>query len=130
MTKPHRALCAELTAALNDWQWETGDDRYAALIARARAALAQPELPPSYIDAEHTDLSPAAQAVLDAFTGNDTIHGLHLMTPRLAAVLRAAAGCVPKEEWGGENYATGFRDGIAFSCQFLHELAAELEVEA
>ena len=79
-------------------------------------------------------LSPAAQAVLDAFTGNDTIHGLHLMTPRplerLAAVLRAAAGCVPKEEWGGENYATGFRDGIAFSCQFLHELAAELEVEA
>ena len=75
-------------------------------------------------------LSPAAQAVLDAFTGNDTIHGLHLMTPRLTAVLRAAAGCVPKEEWGGENYATGFRDGIAFSCQFLHELAAELEVEA
>jgi hypothetical protein len=36
-------------------------------------------------------LSPAAQAVLDAFTGNDTIYGLHLMTPRLAAALRAAA---------------------------------------
>ena len=36
-------------------------------------------------------LSPAAHAVLDAFTGNDTIHGLHLMTPRLAAALRAAA---------------------------------------
>ena len=38
-----------------------------------------------------TDLSPAAQAVLDAFTGKDTIHGLHLMTPRLAAALRAVA---------------------------------------
>jgi hypothetical protein len=38
-----------------------------------------------------TDLSPAAQTVLAAFTGNDTIHGLHLMTPRLAAALRAAA---------------------------------------
>ena len=41
MTKPHRALCANLTAALNDWQCETGDDRYAALIARARALLDQ-----------------------------------------------------------------------------------------
>jgi hypothetical protein len=38
-----------------------------------------------------TDLSPQAQAVLDAFTGNDTIHWFHLMTPRLAAALRAAA---------------------------------------
>ena len=37
------------------------------------------------------NLSPAAQAVLDAFTGSDTIHGLHLMTPRLAAALVAAA---------------------------------------
>ena len=77
-----------------------------------------------------TNLSPAAQAVLDAFTGNDTIHGLQLMTPRLAAALRTAAGCVPKEKWGGENYATGFSDGIAFGCQFLHELAAELEGNA
>tara|TARA_R110000868_G_scaffold114045_1_gene306007 strand:+ start:62 stop:310 length:249 start_codon:yes stop_codon:yes gene_type:complete len=38
-----------------------------------------------------TNLSPAAQAVLDAFTDSDTIHGLHLMTPRLAAALRAVA---------------------------------------
>ena len=36
-----------------------------------------------------TTLSPAATAVLDAFTDSDTIHGLHLMTPRLAAALRA-----------------------------------------
>ena len=38
-----------------------------------------------------TELSPAAQAVLGAFTGDDTIYGLHLMTFRLAAALRAAA---------------------------------------
>jgi hypothetical protein len=43
MTDTYRALCANLTAALNDWQCETGDDRYAALITRARAELAQPE---------------------------------------------------------------------------------------
>ena len=43
--RDYRALCANLTAALNDWQCETGDDRYAALINRARAALAQPEPP-------------------------------------------------------------------------------------
>jgi hypothetical protein len=43
MADTFRALCANLTAALNDWQCETGDDRYAALINRARAALAQPE---------------------------------------------------------------------------------------
>ena len=43
MTDTFRALCANLTAALNDWQCETGDDRYAALINRTRAALAQPE---------------------------------------------------------------------------------------
>jgi hypothetical protein len=49
------------------------------------------------------------------------------MTELSPAALRAAAGCVPKKEWGGENYATGFSHGIAFSCQFLRELAAELD---
>lgn len=43
MTNPYRDLCANLTAALNDWQCETGDDRYKGLIARARALLAEPE---------------------------------------------------------------------------------------
>jgi hypothetical protein len=44
MTNPdYRALCANLTAALNDWQCRTDDDGYAALIDCARAALAQPE---------------------------------------------------------------------------------------
>ena len=68
-------------------------------------------------------LSPAAQAVLDAAFAQDHPHD----HPSLAAALRTAAGCVPKENWGGENYATGFHDGIAFGCQFLHELANELE---
>jgi len=70
-----------------------------------------------------------ALAVYTAFNRIGLHNGPSFETDRkaLAAALRAAAGCVPKEEWGGENYATGFRDGIAFSCQFLHELAAELE---
>ena len=73
-------------------------------------------------------LSPAAEAVFTAILNvKDNINPRHRIA---AAALRAAAGCVPKEEWGGENYATGLRDGIAFSCQFLRELAAELEVEA
>ena len=46
MTDQFRALCANLTAALNDWQCETGDDRYEGLIDRARAALAdEPAVP-------------------------------------------------------------------------------------
>ena len=43
MTNPdYHALCANLTAALIDWQCETGDDRYADLINCARALLDQP----------------------------------------------------------------------------------------
>ena len=45
MSTDYRALCAVLTAALLDWQCETGDDRYAALINRARALLDQPVAP-------------------------------------------------------------------------------------
>jgi hypothetical protein len=71
-------------------------------------------------------LSPAAQAVLDA-TYREMDYAPRRHVQWAAAALRAAAGCVPKENWGGENYATGFRDGIAFGCQFLHELANELE---
>jgi len=75
-----------------------------------------------------TDLSPAAQVVWDAWNDAYEAQGpLEDMGQPIAAALRAAAGSVPKEECGGENYATGFRNGIAFSCQFLHELAAELE---
>ena len=48
-------------------------------------------------------LSRRTQAVLDAFTGNDTIHGLHLMTPRLAAALRAAADQVAPADPCGDD---------------------------
>jgi hypothetical protein len=51
-----------------------------------------------------SDLSPTTQAVLDAFIGENKIYGLHLMTPKLAAALRAAADQVvppqQKTPWG------------------------------
>ena len=73
-------------------------------------------------------LSPAAQAVLDAFTGNDTIHGLHLMTPRLAAALRAAADqVVPAEDegvylvpWNFTEHSYLSIDDIHDECNHLH----------
>jgi len=73
------------------------------------------------------DLSPAARAVLDAmYQVNMDFSGESAQLA--AAALRAVAGSVPKDSRGDvENYATGFRDGIAFSCQFLDELAAELD---
>ena len=44
---PFRSLCANLTIALNDWQHESGDDRYADLIDRARTALAEQPVTPT-----------------------------------------------------------------------------------
>ena len=72
-------------------------------------------------------LSPAAQAVLDAFTGNDTIHGFHLMTPRIAAALRAAADQVaPSDAMEPRNSLP-----MAIECQRIRAellaIAAELE---
>jgi hypothetical protein len=65
-------------------------------------------------------LSPAAQSVLDAFTGNDTIHGLHLMTPRLAAALEAAADQAVPEVCFESDDITEIRDALL-------TIAAELE---
>jgi hypothetical protein len=120
-----RTLCADLLqleqeqpAEYTDWK-----KRWNAAVARARTALSQPE-PVAPTASDVTELSPVAQAVKDAAYTLPIGSGLR---SRIAAALRAAAGCVPKGDWGGENYATGFRDGIAFSCQFLHELAAELD---
>ena len=96
MTTDYRALCANLTAALNDWQCETGDDRYAALIARARAALAQPE-PVAPTDEElegmwieqygYTDYSPA----MSIFWFKDAARAVLARwgTPAIAAELKA-----------------------------------------
>ena len=76
------------------------------------------------------NLSPATAAVLDAFTGNDTIHGLHLMTPRLAAALRAAAGqVVPKDAdpvWGTADDWAKWRARDDVRDELL-AIAAELE---
>ena len=77
-----------------------------------------------------TNLSLAAQAVLDAFTDSDTIHGLQLMTPRLAAALRAAADQVVPEEplYGGDQRWMYERDIRQASRKKLLAIAAELEV--
>jgi hypothetical protein len=76
-------------------------------------------------------LSPTAQAVMDAFIA-EPVNSRQVCDGRtaqvkLAAALIAAAGNVPKDSFGCENYATGFTHGIRFSCQFLHDLAAELK---
>ena len=70
-----------------------------------------------------------AQAVLDAFTGNDTIHGLHLMTPRLAAALRAAADQVVPEEANavGDEHDGARHDQWMRIRYKLLAIAAELE---
>ncbi len=77
--------------------------------------------------------SPPAQAVWDAAWTNCPVQCGDIEGTRrsqIAAALIAAAGTVPKEAFGCENYATGFTHGIRFSCQFLHDLAAELEQAA
>ena len=75
------------------------------------------------------NLSPAAQAVLDAFTGNDTIHGLHLMTPRLAAALLAVADQVVPEQ-GCPIYGLTERGNERQQVrEEILSIAAELESE-
>jgi hypothetical protein len=77
-------------------------------------------------------LSPAAQAVLDAFLDTAVDAGNYYATRscQIAAALRAAAGPVPGEPSVSGNYAAGFHYGIVFGCQFLHDIAAELEQAA
>jgi hypothetical protein len=81
-----------------------------------------------------TELSPAAQAVLDAFAGNDTIHGLHLMTPRLAAALRAAAdqvvppsGLPSKSTKERSLYIEGYKDSGLRVREKLLAIVTELK---
>ena len=74
-----------------------------------------------------TNLSPAAQAVLDAFTDSDTIHGLHLMTPRLAAALVAVADQVVPEQ-GCQIYGLTERENERQQVrEEILSIAAELE---
>ena len=74
-----------------------------------------------------TDLSPAAQAVLDAFTGDDTIYGLHLMTPRLAAALWAAAERNEYKPDMRDEMEVMFSEGWNSHRKELLAIAAELE---
>ena len=76
-----------------------------------------------------TDLSPAAQAVLDAFfTGDWQDEPLH---PNIAAALRAAADQVVPEEplYGGDQRWQYERDARQESRKKLLAIAAELEDE-
>jgi hypothetical protein len=127
--KEHHDLIRRLATALSAQYGRYGV--CADLLAEADAELAQPE-PKGPTDEKLTLTYACAQAVLDVYWKNVGMPSalakeLGFTNAPLVAALRSAAGCVPKENWGGENYATGFRDGIAFGCQFLHELAAELE---
>ena len=72
-----------------------------------------------------TNLSPAAQAVLDAFIGENTIYGLHLMTPKLAAALRAAAD---QMRYADQLGLTGFGGYTQAQDQIL-AIADELEAQ-
>ena len=75
----------------------------------------------------HPITSPAAQAVLDAFTDSDTIHGLHLMTPRLAAALVAVADQVVPEQ-GCQIYGLTERENERQQVrEEILSIAAELE---
>jgi hypothetical protein len=75
-----------------------------------------------------TDLSPAAQAVLDAFTANWQDEPLAQDRQCLAAALRAAADQVLAAQWEGRiEPDTAHSLGINWSRDALHAIAAELE---
>lgn len=72
-----------------------------------------------------SELSPASQAVMDAFTGDNTIYGLHLMRPKLAAALRAAVRQVKTDENLKRHYAAVLSEMLVLDK--LLAIAAELE---
>jgi hypothetical protein len=73
-----------------------------------------------------SNLSPAAQAVLDAYYSTDSLRA----APALAAALRAAAdyaqrssyAAAPSTDWGD-----GWKVGVSDTAQGLIAIAAELE---
>ena len=95
MTNPYRAMCAELVAEIEKWQ--QADDEFSDagtiradanydLAPRARALLAQPE-PKGPTDEDVFDLSPAAQAIIDA----SNCAGSRIVQLHIADALRALA---------------------------------------
>ena len=138
-----RALCAELVDALAEWRLGGGppeDTADADLIARARTLLAEADGPavsgdrePASVAMQPSDdaiaapLSPAAQAVLDAFfTGDWEDEPLHA---NIAAALEAAADLVvPEEDAMPLNLAHRVRWDTLQSVRYqLLGIAAELE---
>ena len=128
----YRAMCAELLA----WAERTSSHYYkqADVIVRARALLAESDgkepasvaMQPSD-DAIAAPLSPAAQAVLDAFfTGDWEDEPLHA---NIAAALEAAADLVvPEEDAMPLNLAHRVRWDTLQSVRYqLLGIAAELE---
>jgi hypothetical protein len=73
-----------------------------------------------------TDLSPQAQAVLDAFTEDNCLHDWkhnHYNTEALAAALRAAADQARDNPWPGRIESVG----VMWMHDGLLAIAAELE---
>lgn len=76
-----------------------------------------------------TDLSPAAQAVLDAYDNSpfDEDYGDRLA---IAAALRAAADQLVLVQWNGRIDPSALHSlGVNFSRDALHALANELEAQ-
>ena len=104
MTNPdYRALCANLTAALNDWQCETGDDRYEGLLDRARALLAEAvaegptdeEIPDNYVGHEKGFAQEHLARLMRDAIGTETNHNAYIVAagrildrPEFACVAR------------------------------------------
>ena len=77
-----------------------------------------------------TDLSPAAQAVLDAFLDSPVDAGNYYATRsrQIAAALRAAADQVLAAQWEGQIHPDAAHSlGINWTRDALHAIAAELE---
>ena len=78
-----------------------------------------------------TDLSPAAQAVLDAFTEDNSLHDWkhnHYNIDALAAALRAVADQVLAAQWEGRIEPDAAHSiGINWTRDALFAIAAELD---
>ena len=75
-----------------------------------------------------TNLSPAAQTVLDAFTEDNSLHDWkhnHYNTGALAAALRAAATAIGVQEMSHPDSKR--TEGVKWCVQNIYAIAAELE---
>ena len=116
----YRALCANLTAALNDWQCRTDDDGYAALIDCARAALAE------------QPVAPTDEELEELFYANDNLskHCEAGTEQCIAAALRAAAmrTLLTSEHYEGStpnDYELGWNAAVAYIQNIADELEAQ-----